>query len=350
MVNWDPVDKTVLAHEQVDENNCSWRSGAKIEKKLLKQWFIRTTKYAKDLSNGLLDPTLENWRDIIKLQQHWIGDCNGVCFDFRIKGDTINDILTVWTPKPELITNATFLTVKPGSKLDNYDFDMINGVKKLKIKAENPLTGELIPIFVTSDLEYEIFSDVYLGISSDNENDKNFATHMGLSLKNDEPLLLAEDQIKKLQEEVCKKAQKLNMGGYWTSAKLQDWLISRQRYWGTPIPIIHCKSCGAVPVPQDQLPVLLPQSASEKNNWTNTNCPKCSECATRETDTMDTFVDSAWYFFRYLDSKNEKELFSKELARKLTPVDLYIGGKEHGRLIKLLINVKPTNDQFYILV
>lgn len=134
----------------------------------------------------------------------------------------------------------------------------------------------------------------------------------------------------------------MNIGGYWTSAKLRDWLISRQRFWGTPIPIIHCSNCGIQPVPRNQLPVVLPTISQmpEKSNsvlaenieWVNTVCPKCQGEAKRETDTMDTFVDSSWYFLRYLDPKNQQEMFSKEKAKKLTPVDLYIGGKEHAVL------------------
>ena len=139
--------------------------------------------------------------------------------------------------------------------------------------------------------------------------------------------------------EVLKIAQERKIGGYPVSARLRDWLISRQRYWGTPIPIIHCKKCGPQPVPKDQLPVVLPplkrtakKGASLQNalHWLNTTCPKCNEAATRETDTMDTFVDSSWYYMRYIDPKNDKEMFSKENAFKYLPVDLYIGGKEHG--------------------
>lgn len=153
---------------------------------------------------------------------------------------------------------------------------------------------------------------------------------------------LNADQIAKLQNEVCLEAEKLNVGGYWTSAKLRDWLISRQRYWGTPIPIVYCDKCGSQPVPKENLPVLLPtlSKLSQKGgthlkdcpDWVNTICPNCHGPAVRETDTMDTFVDSSWYYLRYLDPHNSMEMFDVDKAKRMTPVDLYIGGKEHGRL------------------
>lgn len=334
LVNWDPVDKTVLAHEQVDENGCSWRSGAKIEKKLLKQWFVRTTKFAKDLFDGLSDPQLQDWRDIIKLQKHWIGECNGVIFDFKLIGNNVNDIITVWTSKPEFIANSKFITVKSDSKLANYDFEIVNDIKRLKVRAENPLTGEKIPIFISNDIEYELFSETHLGLPDVFETDKIFAGLVNIDSSSNLDSL-TENQIVDLRSDICRKARKLNVGGYWTSAKLQDWLISRQRYWGTPIPVVYCSSCGTQPESEKNLPVLLPNTLEEKQTWLYTRCPKCGGSARRETDTMDTFVDSAWYFFRYMDSKNSREIFNTKLASKLMPVDLYIGGKEHGKFCKL---------------
>ena len=144
----------------------------------------------------------------------------------------------------------------------------------------------------------------------------------------------------KKRKQICERAEKLGIGGYWSSAKLRDWLISRQRYWGTPIPIIHCTCCGSQPVPRNQLPVILPElnNLSTRGNsqlgqcseWLNTECPKCGAPSVRETDTMDTFVDSSWYYLRYLDPKNDKEIFDARKVKTLAPVDLYIGGKEHG--------------------
>lgn len=205
---------------------------------------------------------------------------------------------------------------------------MVNSVKRLRIFAKNPLTEENIPIYVTNEIDYLPFTDTYLGVPNDSESDREFCKLVKIDVETIPNI--PEAEIKVIQQQICEKAQKLNAGGYWTSAKLQDWLISRQRYWGTPIPMVHCDSCGVLPVPESELPVLLPENLSEKEKWLNTTCPKCKGNAKRESDTMDTFVDSAWYFFRYIDNKNSKELFRRDLANKLTPVDLYIGGKEHG--------------------
>lgn len=326
-----------MAHEQVDENGHSWRSGAKIEKKLLKQWFIRTTKFAKDLYDGLNDSQLEDWRDIIKLQKHWIGECTGVTFDFAIVGNDVNDKISVWTEKPHLILHAKFIAVTENSKLSKHGFEIVNNIKKSNLVAKNPLTGETIPIFITDDINYHLFTDTYLGIPTDLEDDKIFADKVNIDLSLEHVQSMTDDEIQLCTSRLCKKAQDLNVGGFWTSAKLQDWLISRQRYWGTPIPIIHCKNCGAQPVSVDHLPVVLPENSQDKSRWLETVCPECGGDAKREIDTMDTFVDSSWYFLRYLDSNNTEELFKKEIATKLMPVDLYIGGKEHGMF--LLYNV-----------
>lgn len=284
---------------------------------------------------------MQDWRDITKLQKHWIGNCNGVSFDFKILGeDSQNlDILTLWTSKPELMPNAKFVTVKSGSKLSQYKQESVNGVKKLVVSAENPLTSERIPIFVTDSVDYELFTDSYLGIPDGFEADKEFASSVNLPIS-DTQINYTSEEILRHRQTICDKAKQLKVGGYWTSAKLQDWLISRQRYWGTPIPIIHCEKCGSQPVSYKDLPIVLPditeipeKSAAHifhSSEWLNTVCPKCQGPAKRETDTMDTFVDSSWYYLRYLDPQNDKEPFAKDKAMKIAPVDLYIGGKEHG--------------------
>lgn len=171
------------------------------------------------------------------------------------------------------------------------------------------------------------------------ENDAIFANKHNINFKSLQTEI-PQESIKAEQNKVCEKAKQLNVGGYWTSAKLRDWLISRQRYWGTPIPIVHCKTCGTQPVSRQDLPVKLPKLTSlsqkgrshlsECEDWLYTKCPKCGEQAERETDTMDTFVDSSWYYLRYLDPDNRREMFDVEKAKKMLPVDLYIGGKEHG--------------------
>jgi len=322
-VNWDPVDKTVLADEQVDDKGCSWRSGAKVEKKLLRQWFVKTTKFAKPLLDGLDDPILQDWRDIVKLQKHWIGECDGWNFELQAGDKPI----TVWSKTPEDLCNASFIAIKR---------DHLLNVKKisegiLDVYVENPF-GEKLPIVVTEEVEFPAFNNVYVGVA--NEADTQLAQKYGIKINS--AATGSDDRM-----QVLEKARKLGIGAeYPISSKLKDWLISRQRYWGTPIPIVHCNTCGAVPVKDEDLPVKLPelngnfgQPLSQNKEWLKTSCPKCGSCdAQRESDTMDTFVDSSWYFLRYLDPKNDSELADKQLGQNLMPVDLYIGGKEHAVL------------------
>ncbi|KAF2900671.1 hypothetical protein ILUMI_05517 [Ignelater luminosus] len=343
VVNWDPIDKTVLADEQVDENGCSWRSGAKVEHKLLKQWFIRATRFSKDLLEGLDDPILQDWRDIIKIQKHWIGECNGVLFDFDLLKDSKQiDFITLWTSTPEYIEHCNFVAVSPNNTLAKSEGEILeDGTKKLFIHAKNPINNESVPIFVTDQIEFLDRTDSYLGIPGIVEQDQVFCDKFKIQYR---PInLLNEQEIEKKRRLVCKKAQALQVGGYWSSAKLRNWLISRQRYWGTPIPMIHCEKCGTLPVPRTDLPVRLPKlnnKSSQKRisnlndslEWLNTVCPKCKGPAKRETDTMDTFVDSSWYYLRYLDRDYKEDMFNIEKAKKMMPVDLYIGGKEHATL------------------
>ncbi|CAH1955218.1 unnamed protein product [Acanthoscelides obtectus] len=341
LVNWDPVDQTVLADEQVDENGCSWRSGAKVEKKLLKQWFVRTTKFAKSLFDNLDSSILHDWRDIIKLQKHWIGECNGVNFDFKVTNSEV-EFVTLWTSHPEYIEDVKFVVVSENHILAKQEgVTDVAGAVKLKAELENPFTKHKIPVFMSHEIEYLPLTDSYVGIPGVADKATNFAQTCGIPHDNT-PLLKNTDEVTAKQEHICNTAKHMKIGGYWTSAKLKDWLISRQRYWGTPIPMIHCKDCRAVTVPKDQLPVELPNLSTlskkggsqlaEVSEWLNTKCPKCGQDAKRETDTMDTFVDSSWYFLRFTDPVNKKKIFDENKAEELMPVDLYIGGKEHAVL------------------
>ncbi|XP_050535082.1 leucine--tRNA ligase, mitochondrial [Daktulosphaira vitifoliae] len=327
-VNWDPVDKTVLANEQVDENGHSWRSGALVEKKILKQWFIRTTKFSKALYDGLNDSSLEGWRDVINLQKHWIGECDGYIFDFNLYIDNVYcTVLNIWTSQPEYVPLSAFICIKPNSFIHKHYV-----IKSTQIFIKNFINDKMLPILVTDEVEYPDSKDVRLAIPSVYEKDKELARKHNIPYE--------DNKSKMSKEAVCEKAKQLNIGGYPVSSKLQDWLISRQRYWGTPVPIIHCKKCGQQCVPEEQLPVMLPilddncnkNSLEKAENWIKTNCPKCGGEAIRETDTMDTFVDSSWYFLRYLDPKNNHKPYDQSLANKMMPVDIYIGGKEHAVL------------------
>lgn len=299
LVNWDPVDQTVLADEQVDDSGRSWRSGAKIEKKRLRQWFLRTTKFSKSLYDGLNDTTLENWRDITKIQQHWIGECTGFSFDFKLrdKGYIKDECLTVWTSVPEFIHGVSFIALSLDhilSKCAN-----VQGREtacRLDIDAINPFSNKPIPIFASGKISYPVGADAHIGIPSFDHEDMIFAQSHGLEVikilddsGTSGSMLINSNEfsgmsIDDAREKICKKAMEEGFGGYPTSSKLRDWLISRQRYWGTPIPVIHCANCKVVPVPYKDLPVLLPhveyfsaKGSSPLNNiekWVNVECPR----------------------------------------------------------------------------
>ncbi|XP_026288385.1 probable leucine--tRNA ligase, mitochondrial [Frankliniella occidentalis] len=354
LVNWDPVDKTVLADEQIDEKGNSWRSGAKAEKILLTQWFVKSTKFSKNLLKELETLQKEDWADIINLQKSWIGEADGVAFDWKIEGLSSDLSIPVWTSKPKLVNRVEFIAVEQGSMLDvlqahnsikEYEYTTKDGETakfkafRLNVVACNPFSKEKVPVYVVDGvLPFPPGSDTYMGVPSESEVDCMFAKTVNLQCK----LQFEQDTS---AETLCLKAQEMGIGGYPVSSNLKDWLISRQRYWGTPIPIIHCSTCGAVPVPEDQLPVQLPPFPSNEGSvtkiasplaqakeWVNTKCPKCGGSASRETDTMDTFFDSSWYYVRFLDAFNEKKLVSFDEAKKYLPVNVYIGGKEHATL------------------
>lgn len=328
LVNWDPIDKTVLADEQVDANGCSWRSGAKVEKKLLKQWFIKTTAFAEQLLDGLDDPTLIDWRDIINLQRHWIGECDGYGFQLLTSASII---LRLWTANPEHFKDPNaFVVLKTSHYLAK---DKSNS---FSITIENPFTGTIMPVIFSDAPVFADKCDVYLAAPNFRDEDKELQESLSLSFFANEELKIEKKNVEQMRLQVLETAKRLRLGGYKVSSKLQDWLISRQRYWGTPIPVIHCDMCGVVPVPDEDLPVILPEKSEIDKNREEAlkcTCPKCQNPnAIRESDTMDTFVDSSWYYLRFLDPENTKSIFDENVISKVMPVDLYIGGKEHAVL------------------
>ncbi|XP_050728136.1 probable leucine--tRNA ligase, mitochondrial isoform X2 [Eriocheir sinensis] len=377
LVNWDPVDQTVLANEQVDEQGCSWRSGAKVERRFLRQWFIKTTRFSKSLLDGLSDPMLENWRDITKIQRHWIGDCGGYRVEVSVVGEEqdtraretqemegegdnthkegqgVPSIarLDLWMAQPELLHGIAFIGVRSGHALDAEAHRRCcrAGHQLLTVSAVCPISQRKIPVITSDSLPYAEDADIYVGIPCVSKLDADISRECGFTV----PHVLENDKLvnsgelsglrpEEARQQVAQRLLEARAGGFETSAKLKDWLISRQRYWGTPIPIIHCPSCGAVPVPEDQLPVELPSIThfpkrgisplKEAQEWLRCPCPKCGQESERETDTMDTFVDSSWYFLRFLDPQNSRQPFHHDLQDTLMPVDLYIGGKEHAVL------------------
>ncbi|NXN06440.1 SYLM protein, partial [Indicator maculatus] len=361
LVNWDPVDQTVLANEQVDDNGCSWRSGAKVEQKYLKQWFIKTTAYAKAMSDALSD--LPEWYGIKEMQANWIGDCTGCYLDFLLKvnGEEVGEKLAAYTYTPEAIYGASHVYISQTHRLlhgnsdlkEVFQRDLIPGKDSLtSVTAVNLLTEQEIPVVISANTSFENYLDTKIAIPSTSAEDAAVAKDLGISFT--EVIETLPDGLEKVinsaeitgmtREEAFKAVTQLaknkSLGGDLTSDKLRDWLISRQRYWGTPIPVIHCQTCGTVPVPYEDLPVVLPnvitftgKGASPLETapeWVNCSCPRCKAAARREVDTMDTFVDSAWYYLRYTDPHNMDRPFSSDLADYWLPVDLYIGGKEHA--------------------
>ncbi|KAJ8005390.1 hypothetical protein DPEC_G00146120 [Dallia pectoralis] len=361
VVNWDPVDQTVLADEQVDESGCSWRSGAQVEQKLLRQWFIKTTNYAKPLLDALHE--LPEWYGVKAMQANWIGDCTGCYFDFHLKvnGVDTGETLAGYTSSPEAVFGAAFLSILPSHRLLHgtssvrcaLERALITGKDcQTEVTAHNLFTGQDLPLVISSKQEFNGHLDTVIGIPDGSEDDASVAEALSLSWRpvlenhdNGKQTLLNSAEFTGLSREeafdaITQKARDKNVGGYLTSSKLRDWLISRQRYWGTPIPVVHCGSCGSVAVPEEELPVTLPKLPSltgkgasplkQAADWISCTCPRCKGPAKRETDTMDTFVDSSWYYFRYTDPQNQDRAFARSLVDHWLPVDVYIGGKEHA--------------------
>lgn len=248
--------------------------------------------------------------------------------------------INIWTNLPEFIEFAKFVAISPKSLLNRAEHckDVAEGIALLNAKVLNPFNGDELPVFVTDKLQFENSRDTRLGVPCASMEDYQFSEMVGIPFRR-HTIRSYEEQQQKITE-ILSKARTWNIGGYPVSSRLQDWLISRQRYWGTPIPIVHCSNCGVQPVPHDQLPVVLPSlkfSASNKRStlqeakdWLKTSCPKCGGQAVRESDTMDTFVDSTWYYLRYIDPTYMEDMFNIDKAKEMFPVDLYIGGKEHG--------------------
>ena len=378
-VNFCPKCDTVLANEQVHEGKC-WRCKNIVEQKELEQWFFKIRNYAEELLNDLerLD-----WPEQVKImQKNWIGKSIGTIINFSIK-ESSEDI-PIFTTRADTVYGVTFMVFAPEHPLvhkwvkgTEYEDDFNKFWKEVQQQdrfmrtseesekkgmfigkyAVNPLTKEEIPIYVGNFVVYEYGAGAVMAVPAHDQRDFDFAKKYNIPIKiviqpdnyniNAEKMSRAYlddghlvnsnefDGINNREaiEEISKKLEKLGKGGRTVNYKLRDWLISRQRYWGTPIPIIYCKKCGMVPA---KIPVLLPKDVKfgkgnplETSKWVDVKCPKCNSPGKRETDTMDTFVDSSWYFFRYCDNKNKNVPFKKEVDYWM-PVDQYIGGIEHA--------------------
>ncbi len=387
-VNWDPIDQTVLANEQVDNEGRSWRSGAIVERKLLRQWFLKITDYADQLLNDL--DKLTGWPDRVKLMQaNWIGKSTGAYLEFPIVG--MDEKIGVFTTRPDTVYGVTYVVLAPEhplvvqvttpdrreaveafikevgsqSELERTAEDKPKRGIPTGGKAINPFTREEIPIWIADYVLYEYGTGAVMGVPAHDTRDFKFAHENNLGIKT---VIVPNntDTVEPLKEAYTEPGIMINSGEFdgmmstegkqaiinkaekegWGKARIQyrlrDWLISRQRYWGAPIPVIHCPSCGTVPVPDADLPVKLPEDVefsgrgpsplAKLENWVNVPCPRCGKPAKRETDTMDTFIDSSWYFLRYADATNDQEAFSKAKVNDWLPVDQYVGGIEHAIL------------------
>jgi len=404
-VNWDPIDQTVLANEQVDNEGRSWRSGAIVERKLLRQWFFKITDYAEELLNDL--DKLTGWPERVKLMQaNWIGKSTGAYLEFAIVG--IDEKIGVYTTRPDTVYGVSYLVLAPEHPLTKrvttkeqqaaveVFIKEVSNQSELERTAEdkpkrgistggvviNPFTGEEVPIWIADYVLYEYGTGAVMGVPAHDVRDFKFAQTYDLPIdfviaspdnvagfdltptsEIDEVTQLIQIEYNQAYTEpgilinsgaftgmastdakqaIVEYAEQQGFGKVRVQYRLRDWLISRQRYWGAPIPVIYCPNCGIVPVPDKDLPVQLPEEVeftgrggsplTQLESWVNVPCPTCGTPAKRETDTMDTFIDSSWYFLRFPDAKNEQQVFDSGKINDWMPVDQYVGGIEHAIL------------------
>ncbi|MDI9462933.1 MAG: leucine--tRNA ligase [Bacillota bacterium] len=388
-VNWCPQCATVLANEQVEDGGC-WRCGSEVTVKDLDQWFLRITDYAERLLEDL--QLLSGWPErVITMQENWIGKSEGAEIRFPVQGS--DKEIAVFTTRPDTLFGVTYMVLAAehplveeltaGTEQEAAVRAFVEKTRKLteisRTSTEtekegiftgayciNPVNGEDVPILVGNYVLMGYGTGAVMGVPAHDQRDFEFARKYNLPVRTvispdgsesagielngayeDEGVLVNSGRFNGLPSEEAKEAiitylEENNWGERQVTYRLRDWLISRQRYWGTPIPIIYCDRCGTVPVPEEDLPVLLPEDIelqpggksplARHESFFRTVCPVCGGSARRETDTMDTFIDSSWYFMRYVDAKNEKAPFDKEKCDAWMPVDQYIGGIEHAIL------------------
>jgi leucyl-tRNA synthetase len=376
-VQWCPKDQTVLANEQVIDGHCE-RCGSLVEQRQLEQWFFRITEYAQRLLDDF--DLLESWPENVQtMQRNWIGRSDGAEVVFRC--EEIDLDFPVFTTRPDTLFGATFFVVAPEheaavreyvneaartSSEDRADEERQKTGVPLGREVVNPVNGQRIPMFVADYVLMEYGTGAIMAVPAHDERDYEFAKAFELPIrrviegtdpeqaKDEEGLPYSGDGRmansggfdgkgnREAYEEIVAWLASEDRGKASVNYRLRDWLVSRQRYWGVPIPIVYCEACGMVPVPEDQLPVLLPDveeyapkgksPLAAAEDWVRTRCPSCGGEGHRETDTMDTFVDSSWYFIRYLDPRNDEAAWDRATADFWMPVDQYIGGIEHAIL------------------
>ena len=388
-VNWDPIDQTVIANEQVDNEGRSWRSGALVEKRKLRQWFFKITDYAEQLLQDL--DKLTDWPSNVKIMQaNWIGKSTGAELSFPIVGS--DEKITVFTTRPDTVYGVSYVVLAPEhplvetltssdqkeavekfiqevknlSEIDRTSDDRPKSGVAIGASVINPFTGKQVPIWIADYVLFEYGTGAVMGVPAHDTRDFTFAKQYNLPIQT--VILPSSSQAEDLElksaytesgfmtnsgefnglDSVTAKTKIIELAESqkWGTAKityrLRDWLISRQRYWGCPIPIVHCPKCGIVPVPQSDLPIALPEDVeltgrgasplAQLDSWVNVPCPKCGTSAKRETDTMDTFIDSSWYFLRFTDAKNDREICDRDAVNNWMPIDQYVGGVEHAIL------------------
>ncbi|MEO5808611.1 MAG: leucine--tRNA ligase [Sphingomicrobium sp.] len=386
-VNWDPVDMTVLANEQVIDGK-GWRSGAAVERKKLSQWFLKITDFAEELLEGL--DALDQWPAKVRLmQENWIGKSRGLQFRFRLAAplDAIDNV-EVFTTRPDTIFGASFVALSPGhpiaEALAARDHEVATFIARARqggttaaeietaeklghdtgLEVMHPLDpGRRLPVWIANFVLMDYGTGALFGVPAHDLRDFEFATKYRLPIRRvvAESAVQADDEVVEAEPgegiavnsdfldgmtsaeasaDVINRAETAGWGAGKTQYRLRDWGVSRQRYWGTPIPIIHCDSCGPVGVPRDQLPVVLPEDVGfdlpgnpldRHDSWRLVECPSCGGQARRETDTLDTFVDSSWYFIRFASQPKDRP-FDRAEAEQWLPVGQYIGGVEHAIL------------------
>ncbi|WP_122640297.1 leucine--tRNA ligase [Romboutsia sp. Marseille-P6047] len=386
-VNWCPSCETVLANEQVVQGQCE-RCDSVVIKKDLEQWYFKTTHYAEELLQDL--NTLDGWPDKVKLmQKNWIGKSTGAEIVFDIDGT--DKSMTVFTTRPDTVHGVTYMVLAPEHDLvkdlvagTEYEADVEKFVAKMHTMTEiertstdvekegmfigkyvvNPLTGEKAPIWIANYVLADYGTGAIMAVPAHDERDREFAEKYNLEIL---PVIDEENKMINSGEfngmdaseafnKIIEKIEEMKIGKKTVNYRLRDWLLSRQRYWGCPIPVVYCDDCGVVPEKKENLPVLLPTDVeftgkgesplTTSKEFMTTACPCCGKPARREVDTMDTFVDSSWYFLRYIDPKNTENIFDSEVVNKWMPVDQYIGGVEHA-IMHLLYSrffVKAFND------